>query len=70
LILVNYLKLKTMTSKHKEERLSRLAALSLNYHVRFDGQYDDQGSKLLLALLAQTGRPDKVKARKRKKDQT
>lgn len=59
-----------MTSKHKEERLNRLAALSLNYHVRFDGQYDDQGSKLLLAMLAHSGIPDKTKVRKRKKDQT
>lgn len=59
-----------MRSKHKDERLSRLAALSLNYNVRFDGQYDDQGSRLLLALLAHT-RPDgKDKIRKRKKDQT
>ncbi|SIO48960.1 hypothetical protein [Chitinophaga niabensis] len=59
-----------MRSKHKDERLSRLAALSLNYNVRFDGQYDDQGSKLLLALLANTRPVRKDKIRKRKKDQT
>lgn len=59
-----------MRFSHKDERLSRLAALSLNYNVRFDGQYDDQGSKLLLALLAHTGKPDSRKVRKRKKDQT
>ncbi|WP_343304457.1 hypothetical protein AAHN97_22995 [Chitinophaga niabensis] len=59
-----------MRSKHKDERLSRLAALSLNYNVRFDGQYDDQGSRLLLALLANTRPVRKDKIRKRKKDQT
>jgi len=59
-----------MRSKHNDERLSRLAALSLNYNVRFDGQYDDQGSRLLLALLAHTRPTGKYKARKRKKDQT
>ncbi len=58
-----------MWSKHNDERLSRLAALSLNYNVRFDGQYDDQGSKLLLALLANTRPVRKDKIRKRKKDQ-
>jgi hypothetical protein len=59
-----------MRSTHKDERLSRLAALSLNYNVRFDGQYDDQGSRLLLALLANTRPTGKDKIRKRKKDQT
>lgn len=59
-----------MRSKHNDERLSRLAALSLNYNVRFDGQYDDQGSRLLLALLAHTRPNGKDRIRKRKKDQT
>lgn len=34
-----------------DTRSGRLAALSTNYNVRFDGQYDTSGSKLLLALL-------------------
>ncbi len=30
---------------------NRLAVLSMNYNIRYDGQYDDGGGKLLLALL-------------------
>jgi hypothetical protein len=59
-----------MKSTNRDERESRLAVLSLNYHVRFDGRYDDQGSKLLLALLEHTTPAGKGKIRKRKKDQT
>jgi hypothetical protein len=32
----------------------RLAVLSLNYNIRYDGQYDDGRGKLLLAILPHT----------------
>ncbi len=34
-----------------------MAVLSLNYNIRYDGLYDDNGGKLLLALLPYTAGP-------------
>ncbi|MGX5819999.1 hypothetical protein ACWKWU_17510 [Chitinophaga lutea] len=39
---------------HKPDKHLRLAVLSVNYNVRYDGQFDDGGAKLLLALLPHT----------------
>lgn len=59
---------KRYRSIYNEKRLSRLAALSVNYNVRYDGQYDDNGGKLLLALLAHTGKAKRIPAAERKRN--
>lgn len=47
-----------------DTRKGRLAALSTIYNVRYDGQYDNNGGKLLLALLSHTTGPQKEQRRK------
>lgn len=45
---------KNHTSNVTPLKQDRYHLLSLNYNIRFDGQYDDGGGKLLLALLPHT----------------
>lgn len=42
---------KSNKSTYNPIQNNRLAVLSMNYNIRYDGQYDDGGGKLLLALL-------------------
>ncbi len=54
-----------MKKNHKPsdhiERFNRFAALSVNYNVRYDGQYDSEGGRFLKALLVYATTPRKRK---------
>lgn len=45
---------KNHKSSYKPLKPDRYAVLSVNYNIRYDGQYDDGGGKLLLAILPHT----------------
>ena len=45
---------KNHKSTYKPQLPDRYTVLSVNYNIRYDGQYDDGGGKLLLALLPHT----------------
>jgi hypothetical protein len=54
-----------MKRAYIDTRKGRLAALTTIYHVRYDGQYDDNGGRLLLVLLPHTaGRQTEKQRRK------
>lgn len=42
---------KNHKSTYKPLKPDRYAVLSVNFNIRYDGQYDDGGGKLLLAIL-------------------
>ena len=59
---------RTQRSAYIDTRKGRLAALSTIYNVRYDGQYDDNGGKLLLALLPHTAGAQKAKQRRKEQN--
>lgn len=58
---------RTKRPAYIDTRKGRLAALSNIYHVRYDGQYDDNGGRLLLALLPHGA--DRQKGKQQRKEQ-